>query len=135
MVRTRPARILYFRTVAHKAACHTPSKALLKPMKTRHRLSRRWRHFSHRMRPKIRPVALPPGGANKIVCFAAIYIFQRFIKSQRGFSNAGAGYTFYPLSSGVSILFGICALDRKIVPAFRSNKEFEDPSVIYEHRF
>ena len=34
------------------------------------------------------------------VCFAAIYIFQRFIKSQRGFSNAGAGagYTFYPLS-------------------------------------
>ena len=27
-------------------------------------------------------------------------MFQRFIKSQRGFSNAGAGagYTFYPLS-------------------------------------
>ena len=34
------------------------------------------------------------------VCFAPKYIFQRFIKSQRGFSNvdAGAGYTFYPLS-------------------------------------
>ena len=33
--------------------------------------------------------------------FAALYIFQRFIKSQRGFSiaGAGAGYTFYPLSN------------------------------------
>ena len=33
------------------------------------------------------------------VCFAAIYIFQRGIKSKRGFSNAdaGVGYTFYPL--------------------------------------
>ena len=32
------------------------------------------------------------------IYFAAKYIFQRFIKSQRGFSNAGAGagYTFYP---------------------------------------
>ena len=28
------------------------------------------------------------------VCFVAIYIFQRFIKSQHGFSNASAGYTF-----------------------------------------
>ena len=33
------------------------------------------------------------------VCFVARYIFQRFIKSQRGFSNAGAGYTFYPHST------------------------------------
>ena len=34
--------------------------------------------------------------------FAAIYIFQQFIKSQRGFSNAGAGagYTFYTLVRG-----------------------------------
>ena len=34
------------------------------------------------------------------IYFAATYIFQRFIKSQRGFSNAGAGsgYTFYPVS-------------------------------------
>ena len=32
------------------------------------------------------------------VCFAAIYTFKGFIKSRRGFSNAGAGagYTFYP---------------------------------------
>ena len=30
--------------------------------------------------------------------FVATYIFKRFIKSQRGFSNAGAGYTFYPHS-------------------------------------
>ena len=34
MVRTRFALILYFRMVAHKAACHTLSKALLKSMKT-----------------------------------------------------------------------------------------------------
>ena len=35
------------------------------------------------------------------IYFAATYIFQRFIKSQRGFSNAGAGagYTFYPVST------------------------------------
>ena len=35
------------------------------------------------------------------ICFAAKYIFQRFIKSQRGFSNAGAGagYPFYPHST------------------------------------
>ena len=34
------------------------------------------------------------------IYFAAKYIFQRVIKSQRGFSNAGAGagYTFYPHS-------------------------------------
>ena len=35
MVRTRFALILYFRMVAHKAACHTLSKAFLKSMKTR----------------------------------------------------------------------------------------------------
>ena len=34
MVRTRFALILYFRIVAHKAACHTLLKALLKSMKT-----------------------------------------------------------------------------------------------------
>ena len=32
MVRTRFALILYFRMVAHKAACHTPSRAFLKSM-------------------------------------------------------------------------------------------------------
>ena len=37
------------------------------------------------------------------VCFAVIYIFQRDIKSQRRFSNAGAGYTFYPLSTLIPI--------------------------------
>ena len=38
------------------------------------------------------------------IYFAAKYIFQRLIKSQRGFSNAdaGAGYTFYPHSFGIS---------------------------------
>ena len=34
MVRTRFALILYFRMMAHKAACHTLSKAFLKSMKT-----------------------------------------------------------------------------------------------------
>ena len=34
MVRTRFALILYFRMVAHKAECHTLSKAFLKSMKT-----------------------------------------------------------------------------------------------------
>ena len=34
VVRTRFALILYFCMVAHKAACHTPSKAFLKSMKT-----------------------------------------------------------------------------------------------------
>ena len=38
MVRTRFALILYFRMVAHKAACHTLSKAFLKSMKTWYRL-------------------------------------------------------------------------------------------------
>ena len=37
MVRTRFALILYFRMVAHKAACHTLSKAFLKSMKTWYR--------------------------------------------------------------------------------------------------
>ena len=39
------------------------------------------------------------------IYFAAKYIFQRFIKSQSGFSNAGAGYTFYPhsLATGLNI--------------------------------
>ena len=39
------------------------------------------------------------------IYFAAKYIFQRFIKSQRGFSNAGAGagYTFYPHSLQVTL--------------------------------
>ena len=34
LVQTRIALILYFRMVAHKAACHTLSKAFLKSMKT-----------------------------------------------------------------------------------------------------
>ena len=38
------------------------------------------------------------------IYFAAKYIFQRLIKTQRGFSNAGAGYTFYPHSSVMSLI-------------------------------
>ena len=41
MVRTRFALILYFRMVAHKAACHTLSKAFLKLMKTCSTISRK----------------------------------------------------------------------------------------------
>ena len=48
MVRTRFALILYFRMVAHKAACHTLSKAFLKSMKTWYRFCWCWRYFSHR---------------------------------------------------------------------------------------
>ena len=41
------------------------------------------------------------------IYFAAKYIFQRFIKSQRGFSNAGAGagYTFYPHSPNLDLFY------------------------------
>ena len=48
------------------------------------------------------------------IYFAAKYIFQRFIKSQRGFSNAGAGagagYTFYPHSCSRGRYLDICSL-------------------------
>ena len=39
--------------------------------------------------------------SNYLCVYTARHIFQRFIKSQWGFSNtdAGTGYTFYPLSS------------------------------------
>ena len=37
MVRTRFALILYFRMVAHKTACHTMPKAILKSVKTWYR--------------------------------------------------------------------------------------------------
>ena len=51
------------------------------------------------------------------ICFAAIYIFKRFIKSQRGFSNAGAGagYTFYPHSSNILLwtLALVCSRSEK----------------------
>ena len=46
MVRTRFALILYFRMVAHKAACHTLSKAFLKSMKTWYRFCWCWRKDS-----------------------------------------------------------------------------------------
>ena len=39
MVRTRFALILHFRTVVHKAACHTLSKAFFKSMKTWYRFT------------------------------------------------------------------------------------------------
>ena len=48
MVRTRFALILYFPMVAHKAACHTLSKAFLKSMKTWYRFCWCWRYFSHK---------------------------------------------------------------------------------------
>ena len=61
MVRTRFALILSFRMVAHKAACHTLSKAFLKSMKTWYRLCSYWRYFSHRiLRLKICSVVLLP---------------------------------------------------------------------------
>ena len=41
------------------------------------------------------------------IYFAATYIFKRFIKSQRGFSNASAGYTFYPHSDSLSCPNGL----------------------------
>ena len=43
------------------------------------------------------------------IYFAAKYNFQRFIKSQGGFSNAGAGagYTFYPHSSETPQRIGV----------------------------
>ena len=61
MVRTRLALILYFRMVAHKAACHTLSKAFLKSMKTWYRFCWCWKYFSHRiLRLKICSVVLLP---------------------------------------------------------------------------
>ena len=71
MVRTRFALILYFRMVAHKAACHTLSKAFLKPMKTWYRFCWCWRYFSHRiLRLKICSVVLLP--ALNPACSSAI---------------------------------------------------------------
>ena len=61
MVPTRFALILYFRMVAHKAACHTLSKAFLKSMKTWYRFCWYCRFFSHRiLRLKICSVVLLP---------------------------------------------------------------------------
>ena len=71
MVRTRFALILYFRMVAHKAACHTLSKAFLKSMKTWYRFCWCWRYFSHRiLRLKICSVVLLP--ALNPACSSAI---------------------------------------------------------------
>ena len=79
MVRTRFALILYFRMVAHKAACHTLSKAFLKSMKTWYRFCWCWRYFSHRiLRLKICSVVLLP--ALNPACSSAI------ISSAWGFS-------------------------------------------------
>ena len=61
MVRTRFAVILYFRMVAHKAACQTLPKAFLKSMKTWYRFCWCWRYFSHRiLRFKICSMVLLP---------------------------------------------------------------------------
>ena len=49
MVRTRFALIMFFCMVAHKAACHTLSKAFLKSVKTWYRFCWCWRYFSHRI--------------------------------------------------------------------------------------
>ena len=71
MVRTRFALISYFRMVAHKAACHTLSKAFLKSMKTWYRFCWCWRYFSHRiLRLKICSVVLLP--ALNPACSSAI---------------------------------------------------------------
>ena len=61
MVWTRFELIIYFRMVAHKAACHTLSNAFLKSMKTWYRFCWCWRYFSHRiLRLKICSVVLLP---------------------------------------------------------------------------
>ena len=71
MVRTRFALILYFRMVAHKAACHTLSKAFLKSMKTWYRFCWCWRYFAHRiLRLKVCSVVLLP--ALNPACSSAI---------------------------------------------------------------
>ena len=58
MVRKRFALILHLRMVAHKAACHTLSKAFLKSVKTDYRLLE---VLSHRtLRLKICSVVLLP---------------------------------------------------------------------------
>ena len=49
MVRTRFALILYFRMMAHIAACHTLSKPFLKSLKTWYRFCLCYRYFSHRI--------------------------------------------------------------------------------------
>ena len=73
------AVILYFRMVAHKAACHTLSKAFLKSMKIWYRFCWCWRYFSHRiLRLKICSVVLLP--ALNPACSSAI------ISSAWGFS-------------------------------------------------
>ena len=70
-MRTRFALILYYRMVAHKAACHTLSKAFLKSMKTWYRFCWCWRYFSHRiLRLKICSVVLLP--ALNPACSSAI---------------------------------------------------------------
>ena len=70
-MRTRFALILYFRMVAHKAACHTLSKAFLESMKTWYRICWCWRYFSHRiLRLKICSVVLLP--ALNPACSSAI---------------------------------------------------------------
>ena len=61
MARTRLAQTLHFRTVSHKAACHTPPKAFLKPTKTWYRFCWCWSNPPHRtLRLKICSVAPPP---------------------------------------------------------------------------
>ena len=71
MARTRFALILYFRMVAHKAACHTLSNAFLKSMKTWYKFCWCWRYFSHRiLRLNICSVALLP--AMNTACSSAI---------------------------------------------------------------
>ena len=72
MVRTKFALILYFPMVAHKAACHTLSKAFLKSMKTWYRFCWCWRYFSHRiLRLKICSVVLLPALNPELVIFSA----------------------------------------------------------------
>ena len=71
MVRTSLEPMLYFLMIAHKAACHTLSKAFLKSMKTWYRLCWCWRCFSQRiLRLKICSLVLCP--ARKLACSSAM---------------------------------------------------------------
>ena len=52
----------------------------------------------------------------RVVLLLYIYIFQRFLNSKRGFSNASASYTFYPLSINRE---GFFSINREKIGCFR----------------
>ena len=92
MVQTRFALILYFRMVAHKAACHTLSKAFLKSMKTWYRFCWCWRYFSHRiLRLKICSVVL--SGSEPSLFFSNYFFSLGFKPIQDNFQHDFAWMT------------------------------------------